>query len=138
MMTTPVTFLIVEDDEIDLKSLKRAFRDLKIANLIVEARDGLQALELLRNGAVPRPYLILLDINMPRMNGFEFLDEIRQDELLSDSVVFVLTTSKSEEDVMHAYRNHVAGYVVKKDAARGLQQAVTLLDKYWRVVELPM
>ena len=117
-----VTILLVEDDEIDIKTVERAFRELKIANPMVQACDGIEALEILRgeNGKprLSRPYLILLDLNMPRMNGFEFLDEVRKDPELRDSVIFVMTTSAAEEDSTRAYDKNVAGYVLKHNPGR--------------------
>lgn len=136
-----VNVLLVEDDDIDRKVVHRAFAKHKIANPIVEACDGIEALQIMRgkdgHGPLPRPYLVLLDLNMPRMNGMEFLKEIREDDLLKDSVVFVLTTSREEQDRVQAYRLNVAGYMVKADAGADFIGAVEMLDHYWRVVEFP-
>lgn len=141
MSTEQVNVLLVEDDEIDVEAVRRAFHERRILNPITIARDGIEALEILRgeNGKEPiaSPFLILLDINMPRMNGFEFLDVLRADEDLCKSVVFVLTTSTDDEDKMRAYAKHVAGYIVKSKAGAGFLDAVSMLDHYWRVVELP-
>lgn len=135
-----VTILLVEDDDVDVMAVERAFKRLKIGNSIIRAHDGLEALELLR--ATPRtvtaPYIILLDINMPRMNGLEMLAELRLDQALSNAVVFVLTTSKDDEDKMLAYRQHVAGYIVKSEVGDGFLRVIEMLDHYWRVVELPV
>jgi len=136
-----VNILLVEDDEVDVKAVKRALRELKILNSLTVASDGIEALQLLRgeNGREPlkRPFLILLDLNMPRMGGIEFLDEIRGDPALSHSLVFVMTTSEDEEDRFRAYDRHVAGYMLKHSPARTFIDAVTMLDHYWRVIELP-
>lgn len=132
-----LTVLLVEDDEVDIMAVKRAFDKAKIANPVIVAHDGIEALEKLRSGDVSRPFLILLDLNMPRMNGLEFLDEIRNDDDLKASVVFVLTTSKAEEDKWAAYQRNIAGYIVKENVGREFLDAVSLLDHYWRVVELP-
>ncbi len=141
MSGQPVTLLIVEDDEIDLMGIHRALRDLKISNPTVHAVDGIEALETLRgeNGktAVKRPYIILLDLNMPRMNGIQFLEEIRSDEALKDSVVFVLTTSDADADIISAYAFNVAGYIVKSDARESFKEAMDMLDVYWTIVALP-
>jgi len=131
------TILLVEDDDVDAKSVERAFKKLKIVNPIVRAKDGMIALELLKKCEVSKPYLILLDLNMPRMGGLEFLAEIRKDERLKNSVVFVLTTSKDDEDKLAAYEKNIAGYIVKERLQYGFDELVKLLDHYWRIVELP-
>lgn len=141
MRSETINILLVEDDELDVEAVERAFEELKIANPITLARDGVEALEMLRGEAgrekFPRPFLILLDLNMPRMNGIEFLQNLRADPDLTDSVVFVLTTSKSEQDKVAAYNSHVAGYIIKSDIGNGFLKLVEMLDNYWRVVELP-
>ncbi|MBT2246866.1 response regulator [Sphingobium sp. BHU LFT2] len=140
-MSPTVNLLLVEDDEVDVQGLKRAFAKSRIANPITVARDGIEALEMLRgeNGyeKLPKPHLILLDLNMPRMNGIEFLEAIRADEDLKGSVVFMITTSKADEDKARAYGHNVAGYIVKQDPANTFMEAVSLLEHYWRIVEFP-
>ena len=137
----PVTLLVVEDDEVDLMAIQRGLRQHKVANDVVFAKDGVEALQILRGEggrvALPAPYIILLDLNMPRMNGFEFLQAVRQDEALRSAIIFVLTTSKSDEDRAKAYSANVAGFIVKADAGRSFLGAVEMLDHYWRIVELP-
>jgi len=136
-----VNLLLVEDDEVDIQGLKRAFAKSRIGNPITVARDGIEALEFLRgeNGRpkLAKPHLILLDLNMPRMNGLEFLEAIRADEDLKRSVVFMITTSKAEEDKARAYEQNVAGYIVKQDPANTFMQAVALMEHYWKIVEFP-
>lgn len=132
-----VTILLVEDDDIDAKAVQRAFTKLRIANSMHRAKDGIEALEYLENGVVRHPFIILLDLNMPRMGGLEFLSQIRSDKRWSDCVVFILTTSKADEDVLQAYQQHIAGYIVKENLQQGFDELVKLLDHYWRVVELP-
>nr|WP_228518850.1 response regulator [Methylophilus sp. 13] len=129
--------LIVDDDDIDAISLERALRKLRLLNTLFRARDGREALELLRSCQIPAPYIILLDLNMPRMNGLEFLEALRTDPLLTHAVVFVLTTSKSDEDLVAAYRKHVAGYVFKQHMDRDFMEVMGLIEHYWRIVELP-
>ena len=136
-----VNILLVEDDQVDAKAFLRAFDKLKVANPVTVARDGVEAWEVL-NGtsgkpALPRPNLIILDINMPRMNGLELLQKIRNDEKLRDSIVFVLTTSNDEQDKFEAYNLNVAGYMLKSDVGNSFVRAVELVDNYWRVVEFP-
>lgn len=139
--TRSVSLLLIEDDEIDIAAVRRALAVLKIANPLHIARDGIEALEILRgeNGKekLPKPYIIVLDLNMPRMDGMEFLEEIRSDEELNDSIVFVMTTSRDEADRRATYSKHVAGYIVKEDPIGTFRQAINLLDHYWRLVELP-
>jgi CheY-like chemotaxis protein len=140
-MSPTVNLLLVDDDEVDVQGLKRAFAKSRIGNPITVARDGIEALEFLRgeNGKskIPKPHLIMLDLNMPRMNGFEFLDAIRADDELKSSLVFMITTSKADEDKARAYGKHVAGYIIKQDPANTFMQAVSLLEHYWKIVEFP-
>ncbi len=135
-----VNVLVVDDDEVDVMMIQRAFERTKVVNKIVFASDGIEALELLRGesiAAIPRPYLVLLDINMPRMNGIEFLEALRSDENLKDTTVFVLTTSADKRDQCAAYRENVAGYIVKSNTGEEFTDLVQLIDHYSRVVELP-
>jgi CheY-like chemotaxis protein len=130
-----VTILLVEDDEVDVKALKWAFEKLKVANPLVIARDGVEALELM--ASLSRPYLVITDINMPRMNGIELLRKIRQSVDYRDSIVFVLTTSNDEQDKIDAYDLNVAGYMLKTDMGTSFTRAISLIDNYWKVVEFP-
>lgn len=136
-----VKILLVEDDEVDVMRVQRGFHQLRIANEIIRARDGIEALEILRGAGsqarIETPYLILLDINLPRMTGLEFLAALRADEELKVTVVFVLTTSKNDEDRLEAYRHNVAGFMLKDEAGREFVKAMEMLECYWRVVELP-
>jgi CheY-like chemotaxis protein len=136
-----IHILLVEDDEIDAEAIMRGFFSQRIANPFTLVPDGIEALNALRgqNGhaRVPRPYMILLDINMPRMNGLEFLEAVRADPELAQSVVFVLTTSNRDEDMMAAYQQHIAGYLLKARAGKDFIDLISLLDAYWRIVEFP-
>ncbi len=131
------SILLVEDDDVDAMSVKRAFARMRIANPIIRAKDGIEALEILQGGNIKHPYLILLDLNMPRMGGIELLNHIRNDSKLETSVVFVLTTSKDDEDKLAAYKQHIAGYIVKERLDEGFEELVKMLDHYWKLVELP-
>jgi CheY-like chemotaxis protein len=133
--TRAVTILLVEDDEVDIKALRRAFDNLKIANPIRIAHDGVEAWEML--AAIPRPFLIITDINMPRMNGLELVGKIRENEAFHDSIVFVLTTSNEEQDKIDAYNLNVTGYMLKSEMGASFTRAIELVENYWRVVELP-
>jgi CheY-like chemotaxis protein len=136
-----VTILLVDDDKVDTMAVKRSFRELKIANPVIEAHNGIEALKLLRgdNGHenVSEPLLILLDLNMPRMGGLEFLEELRRDPLLCRALVFVMTTSAAEEDRRLAYQKNVAGYVLKDRLGQSFLEAISMLEHYWRVIEFP-
>lgn len=136
-MSKEVHLLVVEDDDVDAMFVERAFSAEKIANPIIRATDGLDALEKMRDGSLPEPYIVLLDLNMPRMGGLEFLAEIRSDEALRSTIVFVFTTSNDERDRWAAYHHNIAGYLLKKGVASDFVNAVKLLDCYWRVVEFP-
>ena len=133
--------LHVEDDDLCIMGLVRAFKSANVVNPISFAHDGIDALEILRgpNGRarLPRPHVILLDLNMPRMGGIEFLKELRKDEDLKKSIVFIMTTSGSEKDKVNAYNLGVAGYILKSNPANAFLEATALLDIYWRVVEFP-
>ena len=135
--TREVTLLLVEDDDVDAINIERSFTKQRINNTIIRAHDGVEALELLRDGTVNLPYIILLDLQMPRMSGLEFLKEIRKDEKLQSSVIFVLTTSDDETDILKSYRNNIAGYFVKDETEDSFMKIVNLLDGYWKVVHLP-
>jgi CheY-like chemotaxis protein len=136
-----LNILLVEDDDGDAKALQRAFLKAKIANPILRAVDGMEALEMLNgtNGKAkaPSPMLFLVDLNMPRMNGIQFVQALRKDQDLRHSVVFILTTSKRDEDKTAAYDLNVAGYIVKSTAGQDFLNLVNLVDCYWRIVEMP-
>lgn len=136
-----VHILMVEDDDVDAHGLERAFKRARIANPLQRAQDGLHALAMLRGEdgykKIPHPYFLLVDINMPRMGGIEFITELRKDPALKSAIVFVLTTSKHDEDMTAAYNLNIAGYIVKENAGDDFMRLVELLDSYWRVVEIP-
>lgn len=137
-----VSILLVEDDEVDIMNVKRAFRKNKISTPLEIAKNGVDALNMLRgsNGFAkldPRPGIILLDINMPKMNGIEFLQELRQDPELKSCSVFVMTTSNEDSDKIEAYRLNVAGYILKPLSFERFQEAVRTLDKFWRLTQHP-
>lgn len=134
----PASILLVEDDEIDAMGVQRAFAAMKLANPLHRARDGIEALDILRSSRITPPYIVLLDLNMPRMNGIEFLEAIRDDEELCSAVVFVLTTSKHDEDVAKAYKKNIAGYIVKSSIDHEFNELLSFLDAYWKIVELPV
>lgn len=136
-----LNILLVEDDEVDAEALLRAFRKERIRASWTVVKNGLEALACLRSAPVAnrlfRPHIILLDINMPQMNGIEFLRELRQDDALKSSIVFVLTTSNRDEDKREAYNKLIAGYLLKSRAGDDFQEMITLLKTYHRVIEFP-
>jgi CheY-like chemotaxis protein len=139
--TKAVSILLVEDDRIDAKAFLRAIDGVKIQNPVTVVQDGVEAWDILKgeNGKTqfPRPNLVVLDINMPRMSGIELLRMIRADDELKNLIVFVLTTSNDDQDKFDAFDLNVAGYMLKSDMGNSFVRAVELVDKYWRVVELP-
>ena len=126
------TILVVDDTPANLQLLNEI-----LTTQDYDVRPAPSAALALRSLKHNKPDLILLDINMPRMNGLEFLAEIRADKTLKDSVVFVLTTSKADEDRIAAFNHNVAGYMVKSHLEEGFISALGLMEHYWRIVELP-
>lgn len=136
-----VNLLVVEDNEIDREALRRAFKRHGVHQPMIDVDDGVEALAVLRGERelpLGRPYLILLDLNMPRMNGLELLRELRRDPRLKDSIVFVLTTSRADEDKRAAYAENIAGYLVKSDLGSNFSGLLELITAYCKVVELPV
>lgn len=130
--------LLVEDDEVDVMNVRRAFEKNRIANPLWVAGNGLDALAVLRGDEMPRQRrLVLLDLNMPRMNGIEFLRELRADPELHGTPVVVLTTSDDERDRVEAYNLNVAGYILKPVTFMNFVEAMATLNKYWTLVEMP-
>lgn len=139
--TEPVKILLIEDDVIDQMAVQRAFKREQIKNEIIIAEDGVEALEILRGEhptkSLEWPFLILLDLNMPRMGGLELLEHLRDDPRLCKTVVFVLSTSDDDGDVAAAYDANVAGYIVKSSIGESFRSLIGVLKPYWEVVQLP-
>lgn len=140
--TAPVKFLVIDDDIVSVMAIKRALSKLKIVNPVAVAKDGESALEILRaetskEGGLP-PFLVILDLNMPRMDGFEFLEEVRSDKSLHRAVIFVLSTSDMPQDIAAAYDKNIAGYIVKDELGDSFEAALNMIDSYVKVVELPV
>ncbi|MFC3121715.1 response regulator [Agaribacter flavus] len=136
-----VTILMVEDDELDVEVFKRTLKKEHILNPFYNVTDGEEALSVLRGQhpdiQISKPYLLVMDINMPRMNGIECLSEIRQDPELKDTVVFFMTTSEDEQDMYEAYNLNVAGYMVKSNLGENFLKSVRMLDQYFHAIVLP-
>lgn len=136
-----MNILLVEDDDVAAEGIQRSLNRCDLDCPVVHAEDGLEALRVLRGEhpelSVEKPFLVLLDLNMPRMNGLEFLREVRADDELRRTVVFVLTTSDSDTDRHSAYAHNVAGYMVKSDVGPHFSGLTDLLSDYRAVVVLP-
>ncbi|MFC4425369.1 response regulator [Deinococcus navajonensis] len=127
----PIEILLVEDSEPDIQLTCEAFSEAGIVNTLHVARDGVEAMELLRRRpGIPRPDVILLDINMPRMNGLEMLEELKRDPALMTIPVIMLTTSQAEEDILRSYQAHAASYVVKPVDFERFYEAIRALGRY--------
>lgn len=139
---TPIEILLVEDSEPDILLTEEAFAAAGVTNRLHVTRDGVEALAFLRREpgfeGAPRPDVILLDINMPRMNGLEVLAELKRDPQLMTIPVIVLTTSQADEDILRSYQAHAASYVVKPLDFEHFYQAIHSLGRYMlSVVRLP-
>jgi CheY-like chemotaxis protein len=133
--TLPV--LLVEDDAIDAMTVRRAFKDLQLTNPLAHATNGEEALEYLRQDDHPKPCVILLDLNMPRMNGVEFMAVAKGDPDLRSIPIIVLTTSSEDHDVADSYRHCAAGYIVKPVDYKKFVEAIRTIGIYWTISELP-
>ena len=127
-----LNLLLVEDDRVEVMTLKRALMRAGIRHTLLEARNGVEALQLLREGRMTaEPQVVLADVNMPLMGGLEFLGELRRDPQLSHTVVAMLTTSQAESDVRAAHGLNVAGYFVKPLDFEKFQDFLRSFDAYW-------
>jgi len=135
------SILLVDDDEVDVMNVQRAFRKHRISRTLHVAENGLQALQMLRGDETeklaPQPQIILTDINMPRMNGIEFIRELRADPALKNMSVFVMTTSSNDKDRQAAYDLNVSGYILKPVEPDKFMASIKTLDNYWTLIELP-
>ncbi|MCJ7812416.1 response regulator [bacterium] len=129
--------LLVEDDKVDVMTVKRALRDLHVINQLDITSNGEEALEYLKNNPNERPCVILLDLNMPKMNGIEFLKIIKQDKTLKIIPVVVLTTSKNEQDKIESFKLSVAGYMIKPVDYVQFVETMKTINMYWTLSELP-
>jgi len=143
MENKKIHILLVEDDEVDVMNVRRAFKKNNIVNPLYIATNGLEALAMLRGEAgseaeIPsQRRLILLDLNMPRMNGIEFLRELRLDERLKSIPTIVLTTSNEDRDKVEAYNLNVAGYILKPVTFSNFVEVMSTLNQYWMLSEIP-
>ena len=132
-----LNILLVDDDEVDVMTVKRAFQKANITNPMFIASNGVEALQMLRSESVPASRrLILLDLNMPQMNGIEFLRELRKDPALQAITVVVLTTSNEDRDRVEAFQLNVAGYLLKPVTFQTFAEVMSTLNKYWTLMEM--
>ena len=129
-MENIVNILLVDDDEVDCMNVQRAFKKSNISNPLFIAHNGVEKI-------LPVPRIILLDINMPKMNGLEFLKELRADKDLHNISVFVMTTSNDDRDRFEAYNYNVAGYIIKPISFENFVAAVSILNNFWQLCEQP-
>jgi CheY-like chemotaxis protein len=143
MQEKVINILLVEDDEVDIMNVKRAFKKVHIANPIYLANNGLEALKILRSDQAKVPNipaeerLVLLDLNMPKMGGIEFLQELRSDPQLRATPVVVMTTSNQDQDRVEAYNLNVVGYILKPVTFAKFVEIVAALNKYLILCETP-
>lgn len=135
---TPLNILVVEDDDVDMMSVERAFKDLRLYNPLERAKDGQEAWNRLvdANNQLREdvPEIILLDLNMPRMSGAELLKKLSALKIELSSKVFVLTTSDSDQDIINAYKYNISGYLLKSDLLESLRETLETLDEKWMLV----
>lgn len=134
--------LLVEDDRVDVMNVQRAFKKANITNPLFIASEGIEALKVLRNESetvhMPKARrLVLLDLNMPKMGGIEFLKALRADRDLRHTPVIVLTTSDQERDRVNAYDLNVAGYILKPVTFASFSEVMAALNRYWTLCEIP-
>ena len=129
--------LLVEDDTVDAMTVKRALRDLKVGNPVAHVTNGEEALVYLKDQAKPAPCLILLDINMPKMNGIELLKAIKTDPDLQKIPVVMLTTSTNDRDIIQSFHLSAAGYMIKPVDYHQFVETIRTIDTYWRLSRVP-
>jgi CheY-like chemotaxis protein len=129
--------LLIEDDRVDVMTLERAMKDLNVTNPVVNVRNGEEALQYLRNEANQKLCLILLDLNMPKVNGIEFLQLAKADQMLKNIPVVMLTTSTEQQDITESFRLGAAGYMVKSIDYKRFVEIIKAIDLYWTLSELP-
>lgn len=137
MKITNKPILLVEDDQVDVMTVKRALKEIRVTNPVVNLENGEEALKYLRDPASVKPCIILLDLNMPIMNGIEFLQVAKQDTKLKRIPVVVLTTSEEQQDKVNSFEWGVAGYMAKPVDYRQFVEVMRSIDAYWTISEMP-
>lgn len=136
-MRTTKPVLIVEDDDIHAATVKRALKELNVTNEIVRMANGDEALKYLENQGSKMPCVILLDLNMPKMSGIEFLKIMKSGDRLRQIPVIVMTTSDEKHDIVESFKLGVAGYVVKPFSYKDFVEQIRIVNLYWTLSELP-
>jgi CheY-like chemotaxis protein len=136
-MRTSKPIMLLEDDMVDVMTVQRALKDLKVTNKLVRTANGEEAIVYLRDDNNIKPCVILLDLNMPKMNGVEFLKIVKANETLKKIPAIVLTTSKDDQDRIQSYQLNVAGFIVKPVDYKKFVEAIRIIDLYWTLSELP-
>lgn len=129
--------LLLEDDEVDAMNVRRAFRDINIRNKLIACTNGEEGLSYLNDESKENPCVILLDLNMPRMNGIEFLQEVKRTPLLKRTPVVILTTSKEDNDRFESFDLGIAGYIIKPVDYAQFVEAMRAVNLYWTLSEFP-
>ena len=137
MKTPNKPILVVEDDDVDVMTIRRALKEIHVVNPLVRAGNGEQAIAYLRNPDSEMPCIILLDLNMPVMNGIEFLQVVKNDDRMKRIPVVVLTTSEEQQDKVNSFNFSVAGYMAKPVDYRQFVEVMRSIDLYWSISELP-
>ena len=128
--------LIVEDDRVDAMTIKRAMKEIKLVNEIVWAENGEEGLTYLKSNKA-LPCIIILDLNMPKMNGHEFIEIVKKDKNINHIPIIVLTTSRAEQDKLKSFQSGVAGYMVKPIDYLQFVEVIRTIKVYWTLSELP-
>lgn len=137
MKITNKPILLVEDDQVDIMTIIRALKEIRVGNPLVSKENGEEALAHLHDADNEMPCIILLDLNMPIMNGIEFLQKIKQDDQLRRIPVIVLTTSEEQLDKVNSFNLGVAGYMAKPVDYRQFVEMMRSIDLYWTISEMP-
>lgn len=137
MHVTNKPILLVEDDKVDVMTILRALKEIHVANPVVNMENGEAALAYLADDSHERPCIILLDLNMPIMNGIEFLQKMKADPRFRRIPVVVLTTSEEQQDKVNSFELGVAGYMAKPVDYRRFVEMIRSIDMYWTISEMP-
>lgn len=137
MINRAINILLIEDDVVDVMNMKRAFSKKGITHPLYVAESGEEALQMLNHSDMPKPHVVLLDINMPKMGGLEFLEILRSNPGFADLSVFILTTSNEDVDKIKAHKLNVSGYILKPLSGNEFANKVGALNSFWELCEFP-